>query len=355
MSVATDQADAPRESERLDNDRLTAWLTEHLPGGLAGPLEVRQFRKGHSNLTYLLSDGQQEWVLRRPPFGSTVKSAHDMGRENRILRGLHRAYGPAPRALAFCDDEAVLGCEFYVMQRVEGVILRRTLPAGAVLDSDTMAGLSESFVANLVAIHGVDLEQAGLADFGRPAGYTERQVSGWTKRYHGSQTDDIDGVEEVTGWLAASIPDDDEGCLIHNDYKFDNLVLAPDDLTRIIGVLDWEMATVGHPLMDLGTALALWVEGGDRAELRVMQFGPTHLPGAMTRTQLTARYAELSGRDVGRIAFYHAFGLFKMAVVAQQIYYRFATGKTDDPRFAMMLEGAKVLVAEARKQIEETA
>ena len=348
-----DQADSPRPNETFETEALERWLHRELEG-FKGPLTVKQFRQGHSNLTYLISDGVGEWVLRRPPVGTKVKRAHDMGREHRILSKLHQAYPHAPRALAVCDDLEVIGAPFFVMERLRGVVLRRQPPKDLPLSEDTMRTLSESFIANLVRIHATDLSQAGLADFGRPEGYIQRQVEGWCTRYGGSQTDDVAGIEEVMAWLNTHMPTDQSGCLIHNDYKFDNIMLDAQDITRIVGVLDWEMATVGHPLMDLGTSLALWVQADDSPALRVMQFGPTHLPGAYTRQQIIERYAALSGRDLSEIRFYHAFGLFKMAVVAQQIYYRFATGKTTDRRFAMMIQGVRVLIAEARAIVESS-
>jgi aminoglycoside phosphotransferase (APT) family kinase protein len=337
-----DQPAPPRAEERLDEPRLEAWLREHLDG-FDGPLEVRQFPKGHSNLTYWISDGRSQWVLRRPPFGSHVKTAHDMGREYRVLSGLHRVYPPAPRAFAHCDDLDVIGAPFYVMERVEGIVLRRDPPRGLTLDEDTAHRLCERFVRHLARIHGADLEAAGLTDFGQPEGYIERQITGWTKRYAGSQTDDLPAVDDVAAWLAAHLPREHEGCLIHNDFKFDNLVLDPHDPTRIIGVLDWEMSTLGHPLMDLGTTLSYWVDPEDPPPFHMFRFGPTTLPGMFDRRDLVAHYGEVTGRAVDGIDFYYVYGLFKTAVVAQQIYYRYKTGKTADARFAVMIEGVRLL------------
>jgi aminoglycoside phosphotransferase (APT) family kinase protein len=350
----TDEPSPVRDSERLDVDRLAEYLGDHL-ADFDGPLEVRQFRKGHSNLTYLIRDGRREWVLRRPPFGSKVATAHDMGREYRVLKGLYRAYEPAPRALLYCDDESVIGAPFYVMERVRGVIVRRDPPAGVVVDEDLAERLCRALVDNLVRIHEVDLAKAGLCDLGSPEGYIERQVSGWTRRYRGSQTDDIPEMEALTEWLADKMPDAHNGALIHNDYKFDNVVLDPTDLTHIVGVLDWEMCTVGHPLMDLGTSLSYWVQADDPPPIVQFRFGPTHLPGMYTRQQVVERYAAVSGRDVSAIDFYRAFGLFKTAVVAQQIYYRFATGKTDDKRFAIMIVGVRLLSRTGAGIIETSA
>lgn len=348
-----DAADEPRQSEALAEEHLAAYLADHLEG-FDGELVVRQFRKGHSNLTYLVTDGTREWVLRRAPFGTNVATAHDMGREYRILSGLHRAYPPAPRAYLMCEDAGVIGAPFYVMQRVRGVILRAKPPRGMTWSKELGRRTSEEFLDNLVAIHGVDLAEAGLDGFGKPEGYVRRQVEGWTKRYHGSRTDDIPEVVAVAEWLAEKMPPEADATLIHNDYKYDNIVLDPGDLPRIIGVLDWEMATVGDPLMDLGTTLAYWVTALDEPELAMLPFGVTNFPGSWSRERLVDAYAARSGRDVSRVDFYHVFGLFKTAVVAQQIYYRFKSGKTDDPRFQMMILGVNVLSKFANRIVEQS-
>lgn len=352
-SAPIDEASETRESERLEPVRLEQWLRANVDG-FDGSLAVSQFRKGHSNLTYLVSDGTREWVLRRGPFGSNVATAHDMGREYRILSGLHRAYAPAPRAFALCEDNAVLGAPFYVMERKRGVILRDKPPKGFAWSPELGAATSEAVVHNLAAIHAVDLAAAGLDGFGKPEGYVRRQVEGWTGRYFKAKTDEIEAIERVAEWLAEKLPAREQDAasaaanatLIHNDYKYDNLVFAPSfgaEPPEIIGVLDWEMATVGDPLMDLGTALSYWVTDQDPPEVQMLPFGVTKFPGSWSREQVVAGYAEQSGRDVTAVDFYHVFGLFKTAVVAQQIYYRFKTGKTDDPRFQMMIMGVQVL------------
>lgn len=343
----TDQAaiDSPgefRKGEELDVAALEAWLKAQ-DASISTPIEVQQFGKGHSNLTYFVKAGEREYVLRRPPFGTHVATAHDMRREFRVLSRLHRAYPRAPRAELFCEDKNVLGDEFYLMERIRGVILRQKVPAGITLDEPLCARLSESLVNNLAQIHAVDLKAAGLDDLGNPVGYIQRQVEGWTRRYTKSQTDEIPEVDEVTGWLASHAPKDDHGVLIHNDYKFDNVVLDPNDLAKIVGVLDWEMVTVGHPLMDVGSSLAYWTQADDPPDMQMIKFGPTHLPGMFTRQQFVDRYAELSGTNVDSIDFYYVFGLFKLSVIAQQIYWRFKHGKTSDPRFAIMIEAVKLL------------
>lgn len=345
MSDLIDKTRKVREGEELDIEKLGAYLDREL--GPGGPLEIEQFPGGHSNLTYLVRRGDDEYVLRRPPFGSKVKSAHDMGREHRVLSKLSTVHSWAPKPLVFCQDHDVIGSDFYLMNRIRGVILRKEPPRGLTIDEPTARALSEMLVDTLADMHNIDLGAIGLGDFGRPEGYIERQITGWTKRYHGSKTDDVPEVIQVADWLAANMPADGPPGLIHNDFKFDNMVLDPDDITRVIGVLDWEMCTVGDPLMDLGTSLSYWVQADDPQPMQMMRFGPTTSPGMLTRAEIVERYAAKTGRDVSNIVFYFCYGLFKTAVVVQQIYYRFATGKTNDPRFASLIHAVKLLCESA--------
>ena len=293
--------------------RSSAWLAERLPelaraGGGVPAVEVEQFGRGYSNLTYLVRIGGRELVLRRPPVGSRVATAHDMGREYRILAALSAgdppAFGLAPRPLAYCDDPAVLGAPFYVMERVRGVILRADPPPGIDLGPDNARRLSEAFADHLARLHAVDVAAAGLGGLGRP-GYVERQVRGWSERWRAAATDEVPEMDKVAAWLAGRLPTVVESApatlaLIHNDYKYDNLVLDPADPARVVALLDWEMATVGDPLLDLGTALGYWVEAGDPEPLQRFRFGPTHLPGSLTRREVAERYAAASGRPRGR-------------------------------------------------------
>lgn len=345
---AADPVDRPapvRAGEELDTGALTAHLQEHLPG-FTGDVEVLQFPSGYSNLTYLLrvstDDGPRELVLRRPPLGSRVRSAHDMGREFRVLSGLAPVWPKVPRPLLHCDDFAVLGAPFYLMERVPGVILRSRPPAGVELTPEVLAGLSRAFVAALAELHGLDPSAAGLADLGRPEGYVERQVRGWTERYRAARTDHVPEVERAADWLAEHPPgpslDGSGAALVHNDFKYDNLVLDPADVTRIVAVLDWEMATVGDPLMDLGSSLAYWIDPGDPEELLSPAVPHlTALPGNLRRSELFERYLGASGRRLPPGAdpvFYYAYGQLKLAGIVQQIYYRYRQGATADPRFA---------------------
>lgn len=343
MTDLQDHAVAVRAGEELDLIKLEPFLRAHFANE-SGSLTVRQFPSGHSNLTYSLQLGARELVLRRPPFGSKVKSAHDMGREFRVLSKLHAAYPPAPKVLLYCDDDSILGAPFYVMEPIRGIILRRELPEGLDFSPQLAKRLSESFLDNLATLHGLDYTAVGLADLGKPQGYLERQVRGWIERYAGSKTHDLSEVEQISAWMLKNMPATSDAALIHNDYKYDNVVLDPNDLTRIAGVLDWEMCTIGDPLTDLGTALAYWVDASDPEELQKIRWGPTNHPGSLTRAQLAERYARTTGRDISGIAFYLVFARFKLAVIVQQIYYRYHMGLTKDERFATMPSRIKDLL-----------
>ena len=337
MNHDLDTAAPVRPGEELPVTSLEAYLAQCLPGA-SGPLTVEQFPHGHSNLTYLLRRGDQEFVLRRPPFGNQVKTAHDMGREFRVLSRLSGVYPPAPRPYVYCDDTGVLGAPFYVMERRRGVVLRRADNPGLTLDPPTARRLSEALIDNLALLHALDYKAAGLADLGKPGGYVTRQVNGWITRYANARTDSLPEMDRIAGWLTDHKPTESGAALVHNDYKYDNVVLDPEDLTRVVAVLDWEMATVGDPLMDLGTTLGYWVEPGDPESVRAGAFGPTASPGSLTRQELVARYGDKSGRDVSGMLFYYCFGVYKIAAIVQQIYARYARGHTRDARFARLNE-----------------
>lgn len=334
MAALCDQAGAVRAGEELDLTRLQPFLQQQY--GCDEPVSIEQFPSGHSNLTYLLRLGSREVVLRRPPFGSKVRSAHDMSREFRVLSKLHQAYPVAPRALLYCDDQAILGVPFYLMEPIRGVILRRDPAPGVSLPPKTAQRLSEGFLDNLARLHSLDYAAIGLGELGKPQGYLERQVKGWIERYHNSKTEDRPEVGLISDWLIRRLPVSGATTLIHNDYKYDNVVLDPDDLARIVGVLDWEMCTLGDPLTDLGTALAYWTDPNDPEDFREIRSGPTILPGTLTRAQLVERYAAVTGCHTGDMVFYLAFARFKVAVIIQQIYYRFAQKLTSDVRFACL-------------------
>jgi aminoglycoside phosphotransferase (APT) family kinase protein len=351
----TDEAQTVRPGAELDVPKLVSFLRQalSLQGDL--PVSVEQVVFGFSNLTYRVRIGDLDLILRRPPVGAHVKSGHDMGREYRVLSALAPIYRYAPRPLAFCDDDAVIGAPFYVMERVDGVILRQPVPQGVVLTPDVIHAVSTSLIDNLVTIHSLDCSTGPLSQLGKPEGYAQRQVSGWIERYVRAKTDDIPDLDRVAGWLSERIPSHMGAALIHNDYKYDNVILHRDDLSQIRAVLDWEMSTLGDPLMDLGTTLAYWVDPDDPEH---RSGGPlndrlTSLPGNMRRVELAQRYAERSGRDLGDIVFYFVFGLYKNAVIAQQIHARFVLGLLPDKRYGQFMPAIRSLGAVAVRAIEK--
>ncbi|MDV6013700.1 phosphotransferase family protein [Haloechinothrix sp. LS1_15] len=322
-----------RDEDAFDVDAVHAWLAARLDG-LDGPPAVRQFARGASNLTYLLRYPDRDLVLRRPPAGEKAASAHDMGREYRVQAGLKPVFGYVPEVLAFCDDPGVIGSEFYVMQRLTGIILRSDPPEGMEVDAGQARTLAERFVDTLVELHNVDPRAAGLADLGKGAGYVHRQITGWSDRYRRARTDNVGDFENVMRWLAANEPDDVRTCLIHNDFRFDNIVFDAPGTWRVVGVLDWEMATLGDPLMELGATLAYWVQADDDEVMHASRRQPTHLPGMLTRKQIVERYAQLTGLYPEHWTFYEVYGLFRLAVIIQQIYRRYHDGQTTNPAFA---------------------
>ncbi|KGN34107.1 aminoglycoside phosphotransferase [Knoellia sinensis KCTC 19936] len=332
-----------RDEDAFDVAAVAEWLRQNAPDepGLDGVPEVRQFKGGASNLTYLLryagSPGR-DVILRRPPIGTKAKGAHNMKRESDIQDALGQVYDKVPRIIAWCGDESVIGSEFYVMERLVGTILRRDIPASLGLSRDGVHQLCRNALDALVDLHSVDVEAAGLGSLGKGPGYVERQVTGWSARYRKARTPDVGSFERVMAWLEANRPDDVGQVLIHNDFRFDNLVLAEDDPTRIVGVLDWEMATVGDPLMDLGGAMAYWVEAGSDPIAKKLRLQPTHTPGMLTQVEAVRYYCDRMGieMDAERWAFYELFGLFRLAVIAQQIYLRAHRGETTNPQAKQM-------------------
>lgn len=322
-----------RAGEELNEVNLQAFLRENL-GALEREIEISQFPAGSSNLTYCIKIGAEEYVLRRPPFGNQVKSAHDMSREFNVLSKLSKVYTAAPKPLIYCNDESVIGSEFYLMERRKGLIIRGKSPLVLENSPELQRKVCESFIENLANFHALDYQKIGLGDLGKPVGYVRRQVEGWTKRYFNAKTDEHFELEKSIEWLNANIPNSNNASLVHNDYKFDNVMLNPENLTEIIAVLDWEMTTVGEPLMDLGTTLGYWMSKEAGSEMLSMPFNPRVLMENISRRELVEIYAEKSGRDVSEMLFYYAFGTFKIAVIAQQIYFRFRRGFTQDKRFA---------------------
>ncbi|MBC7798365.1 MAG: phosphotransferase family protein [Pyrinomonadaceae bacterium] len=321
-----------RMGEELNIENLKSYLRENLPQATC-EIAVEQFPAGSSNLTYMLKIGATEYVLCRPPFGNTVKSAHDMSREYKVLDKLSSVYAPAPKPLLYCGDENIIGADFYIMERRNGLILRGKLPQNLSLTSEKVREICFAMIDNLADLHNLDYESAGLSDLGKPEGYARRQVEGWTKRYFAAQTDEVPQIEEVIKWLNENIPASSGATLVHNDYKFDNIMLNPNDLTQITAVLDWEMTTIGEPLMDLGTTLGYWMSQDAPEEMRRMQYNPQVFMETVSRQQLANYYAEKTNADLSNLLFYYVFGTFKIAIIGQQIYARFVKGLTKDERF----------------------
>ena len=331
-----------RAGEEIDVDRLREFLTARLE--LAdGEIDVEQFPAGSSNLTYLVRLGRQdlatEYVLRRPPFGNTVRSAHDMQREFGVLSKLSTIYPPAPKPVLFTSDDSIIGSEFYLMERRHGLIIRGKTSGTQNADllgtsQDFRIKVAKAFIKNLADLHQIDPRDAQLETLGKPDGYNRRQVEGWTKRYFSAKTNDWDALEKAIVWLGENVPTESGAALIHNDYKFDNVMLDPLDLTKVTALLDWEMVTIGDPLMDLGTSLGYWMSSDAGDEMLNMPFNPRVLMENITRRDLVEMYSESLGRAVPDMLFYYVFGTFKIAVIAQQIYARYVKGFTKDERFA---------------------
>jgi aminoglycoside phosphotransferase (APT) family kinase protein len=345
-----------RGEDAFDASAMAAWLRAHadVPDGTP---DVRQFPGGASNLTYLLSYPSRDLILRRPPSGVKAKSAHDMRREYTIQSRLAPVFPRVPQMVAFCDDEDVIGSEFYVMERLDGTILRRDLPDGLTLSPEDARRLCGGFLDVLVELHTVDASSAGLDDLGRGRGYVARQVGGWSKRFRAARTDNVGDFEAVMSWLDAHQPEDVTTCVIHNDYRLDNVVLrAPSDgrpPLEIVGVLDWEMATLGDPLMDLGGALAYWIQADDEEAFLALRRQPTHVPGMLTRAEVVDQYTERMGLTVtqDQWRFYEVFGLFRLAVIAQQIYYRYHHGQTTNQDAARFLPVVQYLDARCHRLV----
>jgi aminoglycoside phosphotransferase (APT) family kinase protein len=325
-------ATSVRPGEEFDVSAVDRWLKAQVPS-LQGVPQITQYAGGASNWTYLLAYEGHDLVLRRPPAGTKAKSAHDMGREYRVQKALKPVYPVVPTMVAHCADESLIGCEFYVMERVRGVIPRARMPKGAELSPKQARALCFQTIDKLVELHRVDAEACGLASLGKGPGYARRQIEGWSKRFDAARTWNVPRFTRVKDWLRDHTPEDVGSCVIHNDYRLDNLVLDSTDLTRVVGVLDWEMATIGDPLMDLGNSLAYWIEAGDHPILRATRRQPTHLPGMLTRAEVVEYYCDRMDLDPDNWAFYEVYGLFRLGVIIQQIYYRYFHGQTQSKTF----------------------
>jgi len=321
-----------RAGEEIDVRALADYLRGKVEGA-DGELKAEQFPGGHSNLTYLIRMGDREYVLRRPPLGPVAPKAHDMAREFRVLEAVHPAFPPAPRVYLVCDDPGVIGATFFLMERRRGVILRHQVPPEFESDPEFPRRTSEGFIDCLAQLHLIDVEQHGLTALGKPKGFLERQVRGWTERWQRARTEELPGMENLVRWLERRLPESSRPTLVHNDYKLDNMMLDPRIPGRVEAVLDWEMATVGDPLVDLGCTLCYWTEAGDPEMRGGALSGVTTSRGWLTREELVRRYAEKTRRDVSNLGYYEVFGLFKLGVILQQIYFRYHRGQTQDERF----------------------
>ena len=341
-----------RKGEELPAVKLKHFLQEnHLIGSIESELFVKQFTHGYSNLTYLLSIENKEYVLRKPPIGA-IKRGHDMSREFKVQSAVQKEFSKVPKMFAYTDDAAVLGSEFYIMEKVEGIILnfkeakKRDIPAN---DYKTIAN---AWLDTFTELHQLDYDAIGLTNLGKPEGYVERQVTNWGKQYLKAATKDVPSAEKVMQWMQENQPKNYQHCLIHNDYKYDNVVFKDNSWKEITAVLDWEMATLGDPLMDLGTSLGYWTLASDHDFVKQGIPSPTIFEGNPMRSEIVASYAKKSGRDIHNMVFYYAFGLFKIAVIAQQIYYRYSKGLTSDPRFANLDKAAELCCNLALKSIK---
>jgi aminoglycoside phosphotransferase (APT) family kinase protein len=323
-----------RSDERLDKTLLEPWLRENLPE-IEGQLEVAQFGGGHANLTYLIRFGKNEYVLRRPPLGPVAPSSHDMTREHRVLKDLWQVFPLAPRSYVVCDDEAIIGAPFHIMERRHGFAIRTRLPQGYDWTPELNSRVGAMAIDALSGLHCVEPAESGLGELGRPEGFVARQLTGWSKRWEAAKHENSPAMQDVISWLHREIPSSSKVSLLHNDFKLDNMLVDTNDPGRAVAVLDWDMCTRGDPLMDLGYTLAFWGEGSDDESWIAAASMPTWNPGFPTRGEVIEQYATTTGFDCSNIHWYQVFGVFKIAVILQQIYIRYLRGQTQDERFAI--------------------
>ena len=340
-----------RESDKLPIAKLAEYLVEKMPEFIQDrQLHIEQFSAGASNLTYQLTSGDHSIILRRPPSGTKAASAHDMVREHNVIERVSKYYSLSPKPLLLCEDESVIGEKFFIMEKINGLGIGKNLPLEMTIYQHKT--LCNNFVKGLVELHEIDISSSDLSELGKPKGYVERQLEGWQKRYLKAKTDDVVSSDHVYQWLKSNLPlDSGYQSLIHNDYKFDNLILNPDQPEKIKGVLDWEMTTLGDPFLDLGCSLAYWVNADDNAAMKAVRMMPTHLEGMMTRQQVFDGYCHLREIENVELAPYYVFGLFRLAVIAQQIYYRFYHGQTDNQKFSKFGQLVNILLTHAKREM----
>ena len=337
-----------RTEDAFDVDAVHEWLRKNADVPSEIPL-VQQFGAGASNLTYLLTYKDQELILRRPPVGTKAASAHDMKREFTIQKALLPDFPLVPKVVALCQDSSVIGSDFYVMKKIEGVILRRDLPKDLSLTFQEITIIGDLVIDGLVSLHHVD--SAPLAQFSRGPGYVGRQVQGWSRRYRAARTPDVADAEVLMKWLDVHQPDDVASCVIHGDWRLDNLVLNLDNKPRLVGALDWELATVGDPLMDLGSSMAYWIDRNDEPDFAKLRRQPTHLPGMPTREKFISRYLEKTQWRCDDFTFYEIFGTFRLTVILQQIWARYFAGQTSNPAFAGFGDAVNIMINRAMMMI----
>lgn len=347
-----DTAGSVRPGEELDLARLNPWVLEQIPG-LSGEPKVTQYSGGASNWTYCLSYPERDVILRRGPAGTKAKGAHDMGREHRLQAALKPVYPFVPEMLAHSDDESLIGAEFYIMEKLNGVIPRTNMPRGLDLSKEQCRQLCFNALDSLIEMHQVDYKSAGLDALAKGEGYTERQISGWIHRYQKAKTWNVPSAKGVMTWLSENLPETETICLTHNDFRLDNLVLDVNDPTKIVGVLDWELATLGDPLMDLGNSLAYWVEANDDFFAQKTRRQPTHLDGMLTRQEVIDYYCEKMGVDAKNFTFYEVYGYFRLVGIVQQIYYRYHHKQTDNRAFKNLWLFVHYLLHRCRKAIKQ--
>ena len=325
-----------RKGEELHAENLKKFLRQNdLIHDEKSGLIIRQFYNGYSNLTYLLKVEEKEYVLRRPPFAAP-KRGHNMGREFKVLHNLHKVFDKAPAPYAYSEDVDILGAPFYLMKKVDGIILTANEAKERQLSPDAFKTIAGTWLDTFVELHNVDYKAAGLESLGNPEGYVERQVTNWSKQYLAAATEEVPTAQKVMSWMVNHQPKKYNYSLIHNDYKYDNIVFVDDQWQKVAAILDWEMCTLGDPLMDLGTSLGYWTTDSDADFLKQGLPSPTNMAGNPSRTEIVQQYALKSGRDIDNLTFYYAYGLFKIAVIAQQIFFRYKYGHTTDSRFASL-------------------
>ncbi len=347
-----DKAQNVRAGEELDEQVVDQWLKARLPQLTGNPV-VTQYSGGASNWTYCLDYSDTSLILRRAPAGTKAKGAHDMGREFRLQSALKQAYNYVPEMLAFCDDDNVLGTDFYVMEKITGIIPRKHMPKELSISPEKTEQMCRNVFDCLIELHQVDYQAAGLDTIGKGAGYTERQIQGWSERYRNAKTWNVPSGRFVINWLEKNMPNKERICITHNDFRFDNVVLDAKDYTKVLGVLDWELATLGDHLMDLGNTLAYWVEADDDFLAQSTRRQPTHLPGMMTRQQVIDYYLEKTGSDCNDFTFYEVYGLFRLAGIVQQIYYRYHHKQTNNPAFKRFWIFVHYLMWRCKKAIKK--